>query len=151
MALKKLRDLLHNNHIPYETIAHSPTYTAAETAQSAHIPGKLFAKPVIVKLDGKLAMIVLTANKKVDLEHLKLDLGAREAKVASELEFQDAFPDCEVGAMPPFGELFNLDTYMDRDLAKDKSIMFNAGTHSELIKLASNDFKKIVHAREISL
>lgn len=151
MALKKLSDYLQNNHIKYETITHSPAYTAAETAQSAHIPGKLLAKTVIVNMDGKLALVVLSANKKIDFEHLRKDLRAKKARVASELEFQDTFPDCEVGAMPPFGELFNLQTYLDKDLATDESIAFNAGTHSELIKMACNDFKKLSHAKEVTL
>jgi Ala-tRNA(Pro) deacylase len=100
---------LDSHQVKYVTIRHSPTFTAQEIAASAHIPGKQLAKAVIVNLDGKLAMAVLPASDTVDFERLKAAAGARTVALAHEQDFQDRFPECEVGAMPPFGHLYGLD------------------------------------------
>ena len=143
MSTSKLRKLLDDKHVRYVTIQHSPAYTAQEIAASAHVPGKELAKTVIVKADEKLAMLVLPASFKVNLKHLNDKLGAKNVELASESEFKDAFPECELGAMPPFGNLYNMDTFVDRSLEEDEEIAFNAGNHSELIKLAYKDYVRL--------
>jgi Ala-tRNA(Pro) deacylase len=147
MPAKIVRDFLDRNHIRYVTITHSPAYTAQDIAASAHVPGKELAKSVIVKLDGKMAMAVLPASKRVDLDHLRASSGAKRAELCSEAEFKDAFPGCEVGAMPPFGNLFGMDTYVDETLREDGEIAFNAGTHTELIRMATVAYESLVRPR----
>jgi Ala-tRNA(Pro) deacylase len=131
-------------------ISHSPAYTAQGIAAIAHISGKELAKTVIVKIDGALAMAVLPASHQVDLARLKVAAGAGSAEVVPESEFKGRFPDCETGAMPPFGNLYAMLVYADESLAKDKEIAFNAGTHRELMRLAWEDFAKLVKPKVVS-
>lgn len=144
MPAKKLKDFLDSNHIKYVTISHSPAYTAQEIAASAHIPGNELAKTVMVKLDDKIAMAVLPASYKVDFDLLKKTTGAKKVELASEGEFKDTFPECEVGAMPPFGNLYGMEVFAAKSLAEDEEITFNAGSHTELIKLTYKDFARLV-------
>ena len=115
-----------------------------------HIPGKDVAKTVVVKLDGEMAMVVLPAHHMVRMNHLEAETASEEAVLASEEEFKDRFPDCEVGAMPPFGNLYGMDTFVEGSLADDHEIAFNAGTHTELIRMAYSDFAKLVRPRILS-
>ena len=128
-------------------------FTAQEIAASAHIPGRQLAKTVMVTLDGNMAMAVLPATDRVDLRLLKKAAGVKKAKLASEKEFKDLFPDCEIGAMPPFGNLYDLEVYVAASLAKGEEIAFNAGSHTELIKMAYGDFERLVKPKvaELSL
>lgn len=144
MPVKKLLKYLDNHDIKYLVIKHSPAYTAQEIAQAAHIPGKNFAKTVIVKIDGILAMAVLPARNMVDIDVLRDITGAEYTELAGEKEFEDIFPGCETGAMPPFGNLYGLKVYVAELLSKDKEIVFNAGSHTELIKMNYSDFEKLV-------
>ena len=144
MPVKKLKDFLDQNSIKYAAISHSEAYTAKEVAASTHIPGKEIAKTVIVKLDGKMSMAVLPACCKIDFDLLKKASGAKEVVLASEAEFKDMFPGCDVGAMPPFGNLYDMDVYSAEKLAEDDEIAFNAGSHTELIRLSFKDFEKLV-------
>jgi Ala-tRNA(Pro) deacylase len=144
MPVKKLKDFLDNQNIKYVTITHSPTYTAQEIAASAHIPGKVMAKTVMVKIDGKMAMAVLPASCKVDFDLLKKAAGASTVGLASEQEFKNLFPECEIGAMPPFGNLYGMEVFVADALAEDEEIAFNAGSHTELIRLAYKDFERLV-------
>ena len=150
MPLKKLKDFLDSHHVNYTVISHSPAYTAQEIAGSAHIPGKELAKTVMVKLDGRMAMAVLPATHKVDFDLLKKVAGVRKAELASEQEFKDLFPDCDLGAMPPFGNLYGLDVYVAERLAEDEEIAFNAGSHTELVRLAYQDFEKLVKTKKVN-
>lgn len=147
MACAKLQEYLDSHHIKYESIKHSPSFTAQEIAASAHIPGKNMAKTVVVKIDGEMAMVVLPAPQMVRINHLKAETGAQEVELASEEEFKSRFPDCEVGAMPPFGNLYEMDTYVEESLADDQEITFNAGTHTELIRMAYADFHNLVRPK----
>ena len=147
MACAKLQEYLDSQRVKYVSLKHSPAFTAQEIAASAHIPGKDVAKTVVVKLDGEMAMVVLPAPRMVRLNHLKAEMGVDEAVLASEEEFKDRFPDCEVGAMPPFGNLYEMDTLVDGALARDHQIAFNAGTHTELIRMAYADFERLVSPR----
>ena len=144
MPLNKLRSFLDNNHIRYVVISHSKAFTAQGIAAVAHISGKELAKTVIVKLDGALGMAVLPASYQVDLGRLRRETGVKTAELASEREFKQHFPDCETGAMPPFGNLYSIPVYVDETLAEDTEIAFNAGSHYELIRLAYNDFERLV-------
>jgi len=144
MALARLMEFLDAHHVRYVVISHSPAYTAQGVAGLAHISGKELAKTVIVKLDGRLVMAVLPAKYHVDLVMLRKATNAKMAALASEDDFNDQFPECETGAMPPFGNLFGIAVFADETLEKDKEIAFNAGTHRELIQMAWEDFKMLV-------
>ena len=145
MPARRLKDFLDREGVPYKSIVHAPAFTAQEVAQTAHIPGKELAKTVIVKVDGKLTMIVLPASEHVRLEHLRESLGVQKVELAEEDEFRKAFPDCETGAMPPFGNLYGMSVFVSPALREDEEIAFNAGTHSELIRLPYADFERLVH------
>jgi len=147
MPVQRLKEFLDREEVKYVSISHSPAYTAQEIAASAHVPGKELAKTVIVKLDGRMAMAVLPASLKIDFAKLKQASGAAEVELASEREFRDMFPGCEVGAMPPFGNLYDVDVYVSPQLAEDEEIAFNAGSHTELVKLAYRDFERLVQPK----
>ena len=144
MPVQKLKDFLDANRVQYVSIRHSPAYTSEKIAASAHIPGKELAKTVMVKLDGKMAMAVLPATQRIDVRRLKEASGAKQAELASEHEFASLFPACETGAMPPFGNLYDMQVYVSPSLADDEEIAFNAGSHTELIKMAYADFDRLV-------
>lgn len=139
---QRLRDLLDQGGVKYTVVDHSPAYTAQEIAQSTHTPGREIAKVVVIKVAGKLALAVLPAQARVDLERLGAALNV-EVVIASEREFAAAFPDCELGAMPPFGGLYGLRTWVDESLTRDKEIVFNAGTHSEAIRMGFEDYRRL--------
>jgi len=149
MPSKKLKSFLDENKIKYVSIQHSSAYTAQEIAAIAHIPGKDLAKTVMIKIDGKMAMAVLPASYKVSFDNLKDTLGVKEVRLAYEQEFIDKFPDCEVGAMPPFGNIYGMDVYVAESLAEDEEIAFNACSHTELIKMSFSDFEKLVKPKRI--
>ncbi len=144
MPVKQLKDFLDENGVKYVTISHSTAFTAQEIAASAHIPGKEMAKTVMVKIDGEMAMVVLPASHRVDFKLLRETLGVKSVELASEHEFKTRFPKCEVGAMPPFGNLYGMDTYVAESLAEDEDIAFNAGSHTELIRVPYKVFEKHV-------
>ena len=144
MPIQKLKNYLDNNKIKYVIISHSPAYTALEVAASAHIPGQALAKTVMVKIDERMTMIVLPSKYKIDFNLLNELTGTKNVKLATEEEFSDKFPDCEVGAMPPFGNLYKLEVYVAETLTKGEEIAFAAGSHSELVKLSYKDFEKLV-------
>lgn len=143
MPSTKLKRFLDENQVRYVSIRHSPAFTAQETAASAHIPGRELAKTVMVKIDGTMAMAVLAAPNRLDLELLRRAAGARSVKLAGEKEFSSEFPDCEPGAMPPFGNLYGLRVYVDQALAEDRQIAFNAGSHAELIQMDYQQFEQL--------
>ncbi len=144
MPAAKLKEFLNKENVKFVSITHSVAYTAQEIAWITHTPGKELAKTVMVKIDDALAMAVLPASFHVDLSRLKAVAGAGTIAVATEREFRSQFPDCETGAMPPFGNLYNMTVYADESLAADKEIAFNAGTHRELIRIAYDDFNRLV-------
>jgi Ala-tRNA(Pro) deacylase len=144
MPANRLKEFLDNQHVKYLTISHSTAYTAQEIAALAHVRGDELAKTVMVKLDEKMAMAVLPASYKLDLDLVRLASGAATVELASESEFKTLFPDCETGAMPPFGNLYGMAVFADESLAKDKEIVFNAGSHRELVRLAYKDFERMV-------
>ena len=145
MPSKKLREFLDGKGVKYISIIHSKAYTAQEIAASAHIPGKELAKTVMIKIDGRIAMAVLPASYKVDFDLLTRALNAERVRLAYEQEFKDKCPDCEVGAMPPFGNLYDMEVYVAESLTEDAEIAFNAGTHTELMKMKYKDFENLVN------
>jgi Ala-tRNA(Pro) deacylase len=149
MPSKKLKTFLDENKVKYISVQHSSAYTAQEIAAIAHIPGKDLAKTVIIKIDGKMAMAVLPASYKVSFDSLKDTLGVKEVRLAYEQEFIDKFPDCEVGAMPPFGNIYGMDVFVAESLAEDEEIAFNACSHTELIKMSFSDFEKLAKPKRI--
>ena len=144
MPVRKLKEFLDQNGVRWVSIVHSPAYTAQEVAASAHVKGKDLAKTVMVKVDGKPVMIVLPASQRVDFQVLREVTGGQNVVLASEAEFRELFPDCEAGAMPPFGNLYGMDVYGAPKLAEDEEIAFNAGSHTELMKLRYADFERLV-------
>jgi len=151
MSLLRLRQFLDSYNIRYIVISHSVAYTAGAIAALIHIPGKEVAKTVIVKIDDALAMAVVSASQHVDLERLKAATKARAVQLAAENEFKGRFPDCETGAMPPFGNLYGMIVFADEALSRDREIVFNAGSHRELVRLAWQDFEKLVQPKVIKL
>ncbi len=145
MQLSKLREFLDSHNIKYMVISHSLAYTAQGIAALVHVSGKKLAKTVIVKVDGVLAMAVVPASLHVDLDKLKALTGAQSVELATEREFKDAFPDCETGAMPPFGNLYDMSVYADSTLADQEEITFSAGTHRELMRMQWKDMAAIVN------
>ena len=143
MPKDKLREYLESHEVQYTVIEHSPVYTAQEIAASAHIPGKQLAKTVMVKIDGEMAMAVMPAPYRVNFERFKEQTGANQVELASEQEFKDKFPDCEPGAMPPFGNLYGMEVYAAKNLAEEMEIAFCAGAHGELIRIAYKDFESL--------
>jgi len=151
MPTQKLQDYLDQHEIQYVTISHSPAYTAQRIAELTRIPGKELAKTVIVKIDDKFAMAVLPASRRVNLRHMQEAIGADEVSLSSEDEFRELFPDCELGAMPPFGNLYDMGVYVAEQLTEDDEIAFNSGTHSELVKMSYTDFANLVTPQVVAL
>ena len=147
MPVKKMKEFLDEHGIKYVTFQHSPAYTAQEIAQSAHIPGKNLAKIVMLRVDDRMAMAVVPASHQVNLESLKDAANANMVELANEQEFKGMFPDCETGAMPPFGNLYNMNVFVSEALAEDEAIAFNAGTHTELVGLGYQDFERLVQPK----
>jgi Ala-tRNA(Pro) deacylase len=147
MPLTKLREFLDSHNVKYMVISHSIAYTAQGIAALVHLSGKKLAKTVIVKIDGALGMAVVPASFHVDLDLLRTATGANLVEIATEQEFKNAFPDCETGAMPPFGNLYDLPVYADESLAKNEEITFNAGTHRELVRMNWADMARLVNPR----
>jgi len=141
---ERLEAYLREQQVPYEVQHHRTTYTTHDTAVTEHIPDALMAKVVIVVAAERLAMLVLLAAATVDVARASAVLGGKAVRLAHEWEFRDAFPDCEVGAMPPFGNLYGLPVYVDRALAANETIVFAAGTHTDTIRMAYADFARLV-------
>lgn len=144
MPVQKLKEFLDENKVEYVTISHSPAFTAQKVAASAHIPGKELAKTVMIRIDDKMAMAVLPASFQVDFQKLKAAAGAQRVELAGEEEFQDLFANCEVGTMPPFGNLYNMNVFVESHLREDDEIAFPAGSHTELVRMSYADFERLV-------
>lgn len=151
MATRRISEFLDGNRVKYVTIMHSPAYTAREIAATTHIPGHQWAKTVIVNIDGVLAMAVVPAHREVDMSALRAEIGADFVELADRSELADRFEGCQLGMMPPFGNLFGMDTYVDRDIAKLDRIVFNAGTHTDAIAMKFADYRRIVHPRLLKI
>jgi Ala-tRNA(Pro) deacylase len=144
MPCEKLLAFLESNHVDFELVEHPPAYAAREVAAKTGVPGRAFAKAVVVSLDGKLAMAVLPAEQKISFNQLRDASGASTISLTVEDEFAERFPDCELGAMPPFGNLYDMPVYVDDHLIDMSTISFNAGTHAEVVTMAYRDFARLV-------
>jgi Ala-tRNA(Pro) deacylase len=144
MPVKKLKKFLDSHDVEYVCVSHSPAYSAQTIAASTHIPGKELAKTVIVRINDKFAMAVLPASCRVHLGHLKVAVSASHVELATETEVGNLFPDCEKGAMPPFGNLYDMDVYVAKQLTEDDEIAFSAGSHTEVVRMSYKDFERLV-------
>jgi len=144
-ALERMKALFEKEKISYRLIPHAEVYTAPELAASIHAPGREVAKVVLVRADGQYTMAVLPSHRQLDLTRFAQVIGAREVSLAKEWEMKELFPDCEVGAMPPFGNLYGLRVYVDRSWVGEPEIFFQAGTHHEVIEMRYEDFERLVH------
>lgn len=149
--LKRLKAMLDEAKIPYEVYNHALAYTAQEIAAKQHVSGNEMAKVVMIEADERLVMGVVRGNDKINLHVVEESLGVRHARLATEDEFIARFPDCEIGAMPPFGNLFGVNVYVDPALAKDEYIYFNAGNHVQTVRLKYKDFARLVEPTVVSL
>jgi len=147
MPAKKLKAFLDKKNVKYVSVKHSSAYTAQEIASSAHVSGNEFAKTVMIKIGKEMAMAVLPATCQVDFKMLNEAFGNKQVELASEAEFKYRFPDCEVGAMPPFGHLYDMEVYVAEVLREKKEITFNAGTHKELIRMSYEDFERLAEPK----
>ncbi|NOT21137.1 MAG: YbaK/EbsC family protein [Nitrospiraceae bacterium] len=145
--LKRLQSYLDANKIPYELVNHQKAYTAHDVAQVLAVPGKLVAKVVMVKADNYFIMTVLPSTWRVDLKRLRDELDVRDVRLATESEIANLFPDCQVGTMPPFGNLYGVEVYVDQLLTEDESIVFEAGTYVGAMKLRYKDFADLVRPK----
>jgi Ala-tRNA(Pro) deacylase len=145
--LRNLKDYLEKNGVSYEVGFHPEVFTAQEIAAAQHIPGKEMAKVVMVKADGKTLMLVLPASYQIDMKKLKKVLKAKKVGIAKEKQFEDLFPDCEVGAMPPFGNLYQLEVWVDQALTENASIVFQAGNHIETMRINYSDYARLVNPK----
>lgn len=151
MPCQKLKQFLDAQEVHYELISHPTTYTAQLTAASSHVPPEILAKTVMILVDGQFAMAVVPAQRRVDLTALHGSIGAQTVRLASELEFKEKFPDCEAGAMPPFGNLYGMGVYVDETVAGQKEIAFNAGTHTEAMRMSCADFMRLVSPKVLKI
>lgn len=153
----RLRSFLDSRHAEYSISAHPTAFTAREVAVAEHLPAREVAKSVVVFGDGDFYMIVLPANRLLDFREVRLAMGLSQVRLATEAELSTLFPDCELGAMPPLGSLYNLPVYLDSSLAAEDTIAFNAGTHKDVLHMRTADYRKLVRplvvplAREIAL
>jgi Ala-tRNA(Pro) deacylase len=143
-ARNLVKNYLDLQHVPYQHHVHSTAFTAQQLAAAERISGTIVAKTVVVKADDQFLMAVLPATAKVDTAALKSALNARELELATEREFQELFPDSDVGAMPPFGNLYELPVCAEESLARAEEIVFNAGTHEDAIRMRYSDFSRLV-------
>ena len=144
---QRLKSFLDESHVPYETIQHVVDFTAQETAAATHTPGREFAKTVLLEVDGKPALGVLPAHHKVDTEKLRDALGAGDVRLADEAAMGPLCPDCDAGAIPPFGNLYDLPVFLSAAMIEDYEITFNAGTHRTALRMRLDDYKKLVHPK----
>jgi Ala-tRNA(Pro) deacylase len=144
---ERMEQYLRENDVPFETMTHSQAFTMQEVAAALHVPGDQVAKVVIVKADDDMVMLVVPAPYRLDFSLLRALLGAKKVRLAQEGEFEDLFPDCATGAMPPFGNLYDLPVYVDEVLALEPDIVFRVGTHRDTMKVAYADFARLVQPR----
>jgi Ala-tRNA(Pro) deacylase len=141
---RQITEFLDSQQVWYQHCTHSPAYTAQGLAHVQHVSGKELAKVVMVVVNGRMIMAVLPGSHRIELDRLAQLVKAQSIRLATEDEFKDLFPDCELGAMPPFGNLYHLDVWVDTALQGHQNILFNAGTHVETIQMSFADFERLV-------
>lgn len=151
MPSQRLKYYLDQHHADYQVIPHEMAFTAIDIARSAHIPSKQMAKTVIVRIKGAPAMVVVPAAYQVKLPLLQEVFDTRDVELVEETQLSHLFPDCEVGAMPPFGNLYLIPVYVAESLSNQEEIVFNAGSHGELIKMTYKGFEALVQPKLVIL
>jgi Ala-tRNA(Pro) deacylase len=149
--LEKLRVFLDENHAEYTHTVHAIAYTAREVALAEHLPAREVAKTVVVHGDDGYHMLVLPSSKLVDFQEVRIALGLSHARMVPETELNRLFPDCELGAMPPVGNLYGMPVYLDGALAGEDVITFNAGTHRDVVHMRTSEFRRLVRPTIVSL
>jgi Ala-tRNA(Pro) deacylase len=147
----RLKSFLDQERVGYQDISHKSDYTSQEIAADTHTPGQRFAKTLVVRIDGRFVLVVLPAHHRLDFERLKFVLDADAAVLANEDEMRRLFPDAEVGAEPPFGNLYGIPVFSSMELAADEWITFNAGTHQDAIRMRYSDFLRLVRPTELEV
>ncbi|GHA13879.1 aminoacyl-tRNA deacylase [Oceanisphaera arctica] len=150
MPAQRLQQYLDQQGVKYRVITHSPAFTAQDVAEVAHVPGWVMAKVVIMTLDGQMTMIVVPAPKKIHTDTLAQALSAKEVTFLHENDFREKFPDCQVGALPPFGNLYEMPVYIDTELAHQEEIVFSAGSYRELFSLPMKDYLRLVQPKQFA-
>ncbi|MBW3660849.1 MAG: YbaK/EbsC family protein [Gemmatimonadetes bacterium] len=140
----RVKSFLDDHDVDYEHSEHEPAYTAQEVAEAEHVPGRQVAKTVILTDGDVYLMAVLPATRKIQLEKIRQSAGNDALRLATEEEFADLFPGSEIGAMAPFGNLYEVPVFVDQTLREDESITFSAGTHTDAITLAYAEFERLV-------
>ena len=148
---ERLQRFLDQQGVRYEAIGHTTDFTAQHTAADTHTPGREFAKTVVVRIDGEPAFAVLPAHHRVDLDRLRDSLGAVEVELCSEHDMEQICPDCDTGAVPPFGNLYDVPVFLSPAMADDDQITFNGGNHETAVRMALRDFERLVHPRMVDL
>jgi len=143
MIAQRIREYLDSEKVSYEWLPHGQAFQAQEVAQTLHVTGKHFAKAVVVHSNGKLIMAVLPASRRLDMHELKEALEVKQLEMASESELARLCSGCELGAFPPFGSLYGMDTWVDRSLGDSDEIIFNAGTHTDAVRMKYSDYAKV--------
>lgn len=149
--LERLRVFLDKNHAEYTHTEHPLAYTAREVASVEHLPAREVAKSVVVFGDGSYHLVLVPANRLVDFHEVRLALGLNQARMATEDELNRLFPDCELGAMPPFGSLYGIPVYLDENLAGEETIAFNAGSHKDVVHMTTAEFRRLATPSIVSL
>ena len=148
---QRLKSFLDDHHVHYTVTAHTPAYTAQRVAERAHVHGEKMVKPVMVRIDGEHTMVVTTANDRIDVSKLRTALHAHDAVLEHEREFAGLFRDCDLGAMPPFGNLYGVPVVVDDKVFHNDRIAFNGGDHTELVEMAFDDFERLVHPKRATV
>jgi Ala-tRNA(Pro) deacylase len=151
MISPRLKAFLEELAVPYHIIVHRRDYTAQEAAADTHTRGRDYAKTVVLSVDGEYVEVVLPAPERLDLGAIRRQIGARDVRLASEEELRRLCPDCEIGAEPPFGNLYGVPVFMSRDLTFDDEITFNGGSHEDAVRMRTRDFERVVHPRVVDL
>ncbi|MFP2769166.1 aminoacyl-tRNA deacylase [Oceanisphaera sp. KMM 10153] len=150
MPAQRLQQYLDQQGVKYRIITHSPAFTAQDVAEVAHVPGRVMAKVVMMSLDGQMTMIVVPAPKRVHPDSLAQALSAQEVAFLHENDFRETFPDCDVGALPPFGNLYEMPVYIDNEFAHQEEIVFSAGSYRELFSLSVKDYLRLVQPKQFA-
>jgi len=147
----RIHALLDERQVGYEVVEHKPDHTALQTAWDTHTPSREFAKTVFVEVDGECAMAVLTASEQLSVQRLRASVAATSVRLLDEGEIDKICPDCELGAAPPFGNLYGVPVFVSPRLCEDDTITFNGGTHREAIRMRYEDFERLVLPRVVSM
>jgi Ala-tRNA(Pro) deacylase len=145
MIASSVSEFLRTHGVPFSVVTHRTAFTAQEEAAVSHVPGRMWAKTVVCVADGEPVLAVLPAHYSIDVERLRVIVGATALRLANEVELAPLYPECELGAMPPLGPLYGQRVFVDQSLMDDTEILFNAGTHTDAVRMKLDDFTRLVH------